>query len=456
MGGERVVKIISRESVADEPRWRVYNKIAFRIMPLLLIAYTFASIDRVNVAFAKLTMGVDLGLTEAMYGFGAGVFFIGYCLFEIPSNMIMHKVGARWWLARILVVWGLLSACTMFVRTPNEFYAIRFVLGVAEAGFYPGAMLYMTYWFPSYLRSQALAVMIAGKILNAIIGAPISGAIMRFMDGQHDLAGWQWLFVIEGLPASVLGVVFFFILRNGPADAKWLTADEKKLVLNDLETEKAAQAAAGIGHRFSDAFRNVSLWCVVVANFAQLSTQYGMQFWIPTIIRQATGATVFQTGFIQSGLALIPCIVLFVNAAHTDKTRERRWHATAGFAVTFVGLITAGIFTEINGYVALAGLVMANAGQVMVSSTIFSLPATFVMGAGAAAGFALITTVGNTAGYTTPFLFGVLKDFTGAFTAGFYGMAAVAVLGGCAILLTPALRKKAPIAPAEVAPAEVQ
>jgi MFS family permease len=442
--------------VADETRWRVYNKIALKIMPLLLVGYTLASIDRVNVAYAKLTMGVDLGLTEAMYGFGAGIFFIGYCLFEIPSNMIMHKVGARWWLARILVIWGILSACTMFVRTPEHFYAIRFCLGVAEAGFYPGAMLYITYWFPSYLRSQALAVMIAGNILNAIIGAPISGLLMQGMDGVNGMPGWQWLFVIEGLPASVLGVVFFFVLRNGPTEAPWLKPEERALVAHDIETEKAAQTAAGVGHRFGDAFRNPNIWCVIVANFAQLSTQYGIQFWIPTIIRQATTATVVQTGFIQAAIAIVPCIVLFVNARHTDKTRERRWHAFTGFAVTFTGLIMAGLFVQTYPIVALVGLILASAGQVIVSSTIFSLPATFVMGAGAAAGFALITTIGNMSGYSTPFLFGVLKDFTGAFNAGFFMMAAIAVVGACAILITPALRKKAPIANAGVAPAEVQ
>ncbi|MEI9852730.1 MAG: MFS transporter [Sphingomonas sp.] len=437
--------LISRTSVADEARWRIYNRIALRILPLVLLGYMLASLDRVNVAFAKLQMGPALGLSDAMYGFGAGVFFIGYCLFEIPSNMILHRVGARVWLTRIMVIWGLLSAATMFVQTPTQFYIIRFLLGIAEAGFYPGALLYLTYWFPSYLRSQTVAIMILGTSLSAIIGSPISGAIMRFMDGTGGLSGWQWVFVIEGLPATVLGVILYIVLRNGPNDVHWLTSDEKAMVAQEMETERVAQAAAGIRHRFGDAFRNPNIWCVVVANFCNLSTLYGIQFWMPTIIQRVSGANVFNTGLIAAGLSLIPCAVLILNGRHSDRTRERRWHATTGFAVALVGLTIAGCFPD-NAWLALTGLVIANSGAVIVSGTLFSLPATFVMGAAAAAGFALITTIGNFSGYFTPFLFGVLREATGSFSAGFFGMGATAVIGAAAILITPALRRKAPAA----------
>jgi sugar phosphate permease len=442
--------LIGRTSVADEARWRAYNRIAWKILPLLMIGYTIASIDRVNVAFAKLQMSGAIGLTEAMYGFGAGIFFIGYCLVEIPSNMILHRVGARLWLARIMIVWGLLSAATALVKTPVHFYSVRFVLGVAEAGFYPGALVFLTYWFPSNLRAQAISIMVLGTSFAAILGSPLSGAIMSFMDGLGGLAGWQWVFIVEGLPASLLGVVIFMVLRNGPSEAPWLSHEEKALVTADLAEEKAAQAAAGVGHRFADAFRNPNIWCIVVANFCNLSTLYGIQFWLPTVIQKVGKTTVFNTGLIASGLALIPCVVLIANARHSDKTKERRLHATFGFVASACGLAIAGSFGG-NVYLTMAGLVLAHSGFVMASTTIFSLPGTFVMGAAAAAGFALITTLGNFAGYTTPYLFGVLRDATGSFSAGFYGMSAVALIGAAAIFLTPALRKPVEGEPAALA-----
>lgn len=435
------MKLIGRASVSDDARYQAYNQIAWKILPLLLIGYTIASIDRVNVAFAKLQMSEAIGLTEAMYGFGAGIFFIGYCIVEIPSNMILHKVGARLWLARIMIVWGLLSAATSLVQTPIHFYGIRFILGIAEAGFYPGALLFMTYWFPQHLRAQAISVMVLGSSLASIIGSPLSGAIMDFMNGLGGLAGWQWVFIIEGLPATILGIVVFIVLRNSPAEAKWLSAEHKALVLSDLEAEKKAQTAAGLGHKFGDAFRNPNIWCIVLANFCNLSTLYGIQFWLPTIIKKVSGTTVFNTGLIAAGLALIPCIVLILNARHSDKTRERRWHATIGLLVQMASYVVAGAFSD-NAYITLSALVLAQCGFVMVSSVIFSLPGTFVMGAAAAAGFALITTLGNFAGYTTPYMFGVLSDATGSFSAGFYGMGAIALVGAVAICFTPALRNE--------------
>jgi len=446
------MNLISRTSVSDDARWQVYNKIAWKILPLLLIAYTLASIDRVNVAFAKLQMSPAIGLTEAMYGFGAGIFFIGYCLVEIPSNMILHRVGARLWLSRIMIVWGLITAATMFVRSPLEFYGVRFVLGIAEAGFYPGALLFMTYWFPSRLRAQAAATMILGASFAAIIGSPASGGIMHFMDGWAGLSGWQWVFVVEGLPATILGIILLIVLRNGPAEAGWLSAQEKKLVLDDLETERRAQDAHGHGHRFIEAFRNPNVWCVLIANFCNLSTLYGIQFWGPTVIQKAGGTSVAMTGLISAGEALIPCVVLILNARHSDRTGERRWHATVGFICSIIGLIIAGTFTD-SIVLMLGGIILAHSGQVIVSGTIFSLPATFVTGAAAAAGFAFITTMGNFAGYTTPYVFGVLKDATGSFSAGFYGMAMLPLIGAIAILLTPALRKgKAPVGAPALAP----
>jgi MFS family permease len=436
------MNLIGRASVPDDARFVVYNRIAWKFLPLLLLGYLCANIDRVNVAFAKLQMSQAIGLTEAMYGFGAGIFFLSYASVEIPSNMILHRVGPRLWLSRIMIVWGLISAATMFVQTPVQFYVIRFVLGLAEAGFYPGALLFMTYWFPARLRAQAIAVMILGSSLASMIGSPLSGAIMSYMDGLGGLAGWQWVFVIEGLPSTFLGIVLLIRLRNGPKDAAWLSDEEKAMVIGDLEAENRVHAEAG-RHRFGQAFRNPNIWCVIVANFCNLSTLYGIQFWLPTVIRKLGGTSILNTGLIAAGLALIPCFVLFANARHSDRTGERRLHAAFGFALSASGLCLAGLAGG-NIYATLLGLVMASSGQVICSNTIFSLPGTFVTGAAAAAGFALITTIGNLAGYTTPFLFGVLNEATGTFSAGFLAMGAVALVGGAAILTTPALRKPKP------------
>jgi len=283
--------------------------------------------------------------------------------------------------------------------------------------------------------------MLLGNTLSAIIGAPLSGAIMRFLDGWGGLGGWRWVFAIEGLPATFLGILFLIVLRNGPRDASWLTEKQKALVTADLEAERARQAAAGVRHRFKDAFQNPNIWGVVFANFCNLSTIYGIQFWLPSIVQRLNGSSVFDTGLIIAGLTLIPSIVLVLNARHSDRTQERRWHAVTGFALSASGLVIAGLWSS-HPWLALSGLVMAHSGALIVSGTVFSLPATFVTGAAAAAGFALITTVGNLSGYTTPFLFGVLRDATGNFSAGFFGMSLLSAIGAVAILLIPALRRK--------------
>ncbi|HWW66191.1 MAG TPA: MFS transporter [Sphingomonadaceae bacterium] len=437
------MKVISRASVPDEERWRIYNKIAGKILPLIVLGYTIASIDRMNVAFAKLQMSADIGLSETMYGFGAGIFFVGYCLFEIPSNMILHKVGARMWLARIMIMWGVLSAGMMFVQTPSQFYVLRFLLGITEAGFYPGALLFLTYWFPRYARGQAVSIMLLGTSLAAIVGGPLAGGIMGFMDDLAGLRGWQWLFLVEGVPATLLGIVVLIVLRNGPHDAGWLNAGEKEIVTADLSAEAEAQAQQGTGrHRFADAFRNPNIWCLVLANFCNLCTLYGIQFWLPTIIQRVSQTAVFATGLIAAGLAILPCAVLILNARHSDRTGERRWHAAGGFLLSLVGLTIAGSFSE-NPYLVLSGLVLGQCGVAAASATIFALPATFVLGAAAAAGFAFITTIGNFAGYASPYLIGVLRDATGGFSAAFYGLAMVAFIGALFILATPALRRPA-------------
>jgi len=432
------MNIISRVSTPDEERWRIYNKIARRILPLILVGYTLAQIDRLNVSFAKLQMADDLGLSEAMYGFGAGIFFIGYCLFEIPSNMILHKVGARMWLARIMIVWGLLSAATMLVSTPMQFYVLRFLLGIAEAGFYPGALLYLTYWFPPFVRGQATSIMLLATSLSAFIGGPVAGAIMSGFDGSLGWRGWQWLYLLEGLPAVLMGLIFWLVLRNGPRDVTWLSKDEQALVARDLE--QGGQAGSHRHDKFRDSFRNVNIWCLVGANFCNLCTLYGIQFWLPTIITQVSQTAVFATGLIAAAIAIPAMAMVVLYARHSDRSGERRWHAVIGFSISLVGLVMAGIGGE-NPWIVLIGLVIAQCGVAGTSVMIFSLPATFVIGAAAATAFALITTLGNLAGYASPFIIGLILESTGAFSASFYGLAGLTVVGAGIILITPALRQ---------------
>lgn len=433
-----MIQLISRGSVPDEQRWIIYNKIAIKILPLVLAAYTIAQIDRLNVAFAKLQMADDLAMTDAMYGFGAGIFFIGYCLFEIPSNMILHKIGPRIWLARIMIVWGLLSAATMLVETPFQFYILRFLLGLAEAGFYPGALLYLTYWFPPFARGQATSILLLATSLAAIIGGPLAGAIMGGFDGVAGWRGWQWLYLLEGLPAVAMGFVVWFSLRNGPRDAHWLTTEQQEIVERDLSASVSRDSQHH--HKFGDAFSNINIWCLVLANFCNLCTLYGIQFWLPSIIAQVSGTGLFATGIIAALLAFPSMLVLILVARRSDRSGDRRRYAAIGFAISAFGLLLAGYGGNNAGFV-LTGLVIAQCGVSATAVNIFSLPATFVVGAAAATAFALITTLGNLAGYVSPYLIGVMLDATGKFSIPFFGMAALTVVGAAVIMLTPALRK---------------
>ncbi|HVY86841.1 MAG TPA: MFS transporter [Caulobacterales bacterium] len=431
------MKFISRGSVPDEERWTIYNKIGWRILPLILIGYTIACIDRLNVSFAKLQMAADIGLSNAMYGFGAGIFFIGYCICEIPSNMILHRVGARLWLARIMIVWGVISVATMFIATPLQFYVLRFLLGVAEAGFYPGALLYLTYWFPRFARGQATSIMLLGTNFASLLGGPLAGSIMSGLNGAGGWRGWQWLFLLEGLPAVLVGVAVWVVLRNGPRDAKWLGAKEQDIVTGDLAADQASQG--GHGHGYGDAFRNVNIWFLVLINFCNLCILYGILFWQPTIITQVSGAGVFDTGLIAAAIAVLPMATLILYARSSDRSDERRWHGVMGFAMSLCGLVLAAALPN-NTWAVLASLVIVNCGIQATSLIIFSLPAIFARGASAATGFALITTLGNFSGYASPYVIGILRENTGGFSTAFFALAALSVLGAFLVLLMPGLR----------------
>jgi sugar phosphate permease len=367
--------------------------------------------------------------------------------------MILHKIGARVWLARIMIVWGIVCVATLFVTTPLQFYTMRFILGVAEAGFYPGALLYLTYWFPRFARGQAMAVMLIATNLSSLLGGPLAGTIMSQLDGTAGYRGWQWLFFLEGLPATIFGIIMFLILRNGPNDVKWLSDSEKQLVSADLEADRAANPE-GPRHAYGDAFKNINIWCLVGVNFCNLCSLYGIQFWMPTIITQASGSDVFTTGLITAGISLLPIVVLLLFARSSDRMDERRWHTVAGFAITICGLVLAAVSFGSDPRLTLGALVLVLCGVQATSIIIFSLPATFVSGAAAATGFALITTLGNFAGYASPYMIGLLRAGSGSFSVPYFGLAAMAILGAILILLTPGLHRKKPRSVAASVPAE--
>lgn len=422
--------IVSDGVASDAKDSSVYNRIAWRVMPMLFIGYIIAYMDRVNVGFAKLQMIGDLKFSETVYGLGAGVFFIGYFFFEVPSNIILHKVGARIWICRVMVVWGVVSAMTAFVRTPVEFYAARALLGIAEAGFFPGMVLYLTYWFPSHRRGKMMALLMAGNPVSGIIGGPLSGTIMTKLAGAFGYAGWQWMFILEAIPAIVLGVVIYFYLEDRVADARGLTPDEKAFVAGEIEAEARVKAHTST----MAALLNPRIWLMCLILFGIIMGSYGFGFWQPTIIRQTGVASPLTIGL----LTVIPYTTalgaMLLVGRHADKTRERRWHVVGPAlfaALGFLLLSRAGGSTTLS----MAALSMVASGIICALPMFWALPTSYLGGAGAAAGIALINCTANLAGFVSPSLIGLLKDATGTINSGLYMMAGTLTMS-CILILT--------------------
>jgi len=418
--------------VADiEP---TYRKVFWRVVPFLMLCYVVAYLDRVNVGFAKLQMSQDLGFSETIYGLGAGVFFIGYFLFEVPSNMLLHRIGARVWIARIMITWGLMSAAFMFVKTPAMFYVMRFLLGAFEAGFYPGVILYMTYWFPARRRARIIALFMSAIPVAGIFGNPLSGWIMDAFQATGGLRGWQWMFLIEGIPAVVMGIAVLLYLDNGIRAAKWLNEGEKRQLEREIEIDQEASQSYP---STLAVFRDSRIWHMSLIYFCFVMGQYALTFWMPTLIK-ATGVT----GNLNIGLiSAIPfvCAVVAMNlfGRSADARRERRWHLVIPALMGAVGFIVAASFVS-NTAVAVVALSLAAAGVLTCAPLFWSLPTSFLSGAAAAVGIATINSVGNLAGFVSPYLVGYLKDLTHSTQSGMYVLAGMLVLGAIAVLRTPA------------------
>ena len=411
-----------------------YARVTWRLVPLLFICYVAAYLDRVNVGFAKLQMLNDLKFSESIYGLGAGIFFIGYFLFEVPSNLLLHKLGARRWIARILISWGLISGCMMFVQTSTMFYVLRFLLGLAEAGFFPGIILYLTYWYPSARRSQITSLFMTGIPMAGVIGGPLSGWILASFNGAAGMAGWRWLFVIEALPSVALGFVVMYFLDDGIKDARWLSPHQKRLLQRNIDHENAKIE----DHSAFGAFRNGKVWVLCAAYFGFIMGLYGIGFWLPSLIKASGISSPATIGWLVAipYSAAVLCMVL--TSRHSDLTGERRWHIAIPALVGAIALVVS-TFVPQTPLWAIVTLTIATMGILTGLAQFWVLPPAFLGGAAAAAGIALINSVGNLAGFVSPFVVGWIKDATGSTNNGLYVIAASLVIGG-AIVLTIAQR----------------
>ncbi|CAN7419778.1 MFS transporter [Pseudoduganella sp. LjRoot289] len=413
----------------------VYRKVTWRIIPFLMLCYVVAYLDRVNVGFAKLQMLHDLRFSDTVFGLGAGVFFLGYFLFEVPSNVILHKVGARVWIARIMLTWAVISGCFMFVETPASFYLMRFLLGLAEAGFFPGIILYLTYWFPAARRSRIIATFMTAIPLSGVIGGPLSGWIMESFTGVHGMTGWQWMFVLEAIPAVILGVAVLLYLDDGIRSAKWLTEGEKRVLEQGIAQDVAGKAVhPSLGALFSD--RRV--WLMALIYFCCVMGQYGLTFWMPSLIKTAGITGVLNVGMFTAIPYSAAVVAMLLLGRSSDKQRERRWHLVTPMLMGAVGLVGSALAGTNHTGVAIAFLSLAAAGVLASAPLFWSLPTSFLNGVAAAAGIAAINSVGNLAGFASPYLIGVIKDATQSTDIALYVLAGVLVSGAALVLSVPA------------------
>jgi D-galactonate transporter len=390
----------------------VYRKITWHIMPFLFLCYVLAYVDRVNVGFAKLQMQQDLGMSDAVYGFGAGVFFIGYFLFEVPANMMLQRIGARRWIGPIMAAWGIVSACTLFVRGAASFYALRFLLGIVESGFFPGVILYLTYWYTQKHRARMMAIFMSAVPISTIIAGPISGWILARMSDVGYLSGWQWLFLVEGVPSVMAGILTLYFLTDLPSSARWLKEDEKRIVLQRLEEEEELKKKASrTKHRLMDAFRSVPVWLLSLAYFGMTAGNYGITFWLPQVIKETLTQNPLAIGWISTIPGIASIIAMFLWGHHSDKSGERRWHMALAAIVGAV-FFAASAIPGISGVAGMAALTMVSAALMCQFAVFWALPTAILSGSAAAAGIAWINSIGNLAGWASPYAVGFIRDRT--------------------------------------------
>ncbi|API86513.1 MFS transporter [Francisella uliginis] len=410
----------------------IYKKVSWRIVPFLLICYTLAYLDRVNVSFAKIQMISDLSLSETVYGFGAGIFFIGYFIFEVPSNYLLVKIGPSRWLGFLMVVWGILSACTMFINSATQYYVLRFTLGLAEAGFFPGVIYYLSEWYPSRKRAKVTAIFFSATAFSGIFGGPISGFIMDIFN-QHHYDGWRMLFLIEGIPTIILGLMAPRILSSIDK-AKWLTQQDRDYLHKQLEKDRSTH----LQYKKSAIFLDIRVWWLSLIYFCGITGLYAISFYLPTLIEDSGITNIFMIGVISAIPYIFAVIVMIVVGASSDYFKERKYHLIGVSVMAAVGFVGIGLFGG-NTYLSLVFMSLATAGILTLIPLFWSLPAAILSGMAAAIAIAIINSVGNLSGFVTPYLVGYIIDTTASISLALYMVAIVVLVG--AILIYVFLNK---------------
>ncbi len=408
---------------------RTIAKVTARLVPFLIVCFFVAYLDRVNVSFAALTMNKDLGLSASAFGFGAGIFFLAYFLFEVPSNLLLERLGARKWIARIMFTWGVLSGSMAFVVGETGFYVVRLLLGAAEAGFFPGVIFYLTLWFPAVYRARIVGYFMAAIPLSTVIGAPVSGLLLG-LDGVMGMKGWQWLFILEAAPALILSVIVFFYLTDRPADATWLEPEERAWLAGRLEEERRQREMVR-RYTVAQALLNPKVLALSLVYFGAVATNYGLSFFLPQIVK-AFGVSNVQAGLV----AALPYVVGLVSIVwwgrRSDRKRERRFHLAFPLFVASAGI---GISTALDDpTMKMVALSVAGFGIFGCLPVFWTFPAAFLSGAAAAGGIALINSIGNLAGFVGPYAMGRIKDATGSYTGGLLSLAAVGLIAMIVVL----------------------
>ena len=421
----------------------LYSKITWRLLPFLMGLWVLAWLDRVNVGFAKLQMLESLHFSEAVYGLGAGIFFLGYFLFEVPSNALLQKIGAKKTIMRITIGWGVICILQAWVSTPWQFYALRFLLGAFEAGFYPGIILYLTQWYPTDRRAKAFGTFMCASALAGVLGGPIAGIVMTGMDTMHGMHGWQWLFILEGIPSVLAGVVAYFYMTDAPDHATWLSQTEKQLVRKTLEKD-----SKDLGHRGSDwrsVFTSGKVWLLIAIFFCLLCANSALTFWIPTIIRDAGFTTPMMIGWIAAGAYIFGAAGMVLVGARSDRNKEIRWHFATPAGIAAIAMSTKALLLSqgvLNPSLIIVALVIALVGTMSAIPVFWQLPNLYLTGAAAAIGVAFINSVANLAGFGAPYVLGIVKNATGNLALGLYLVAAIELLAAVLVIVGISKMKK--------------